>query len=281
MRPLALRRPLLAAALVVMTSAASAMLVTIDRFPSSPRDLDDQTLTGIFQGNALLPARFQINSAAFVFSFSDDGSDPSARSNFSATSSPSAYVLARTSVSGPTTTNSYVRFAHTTHTQLDTLVGESAQLSLGTAAIAVGSGSTALVQNSRSTPGPTSTVLDQSTGTPGGVVNDYFTETSSEFIDAVDDYTGSFDIADSLTDPALLAELLANRSLGFSLSVMGDLELTSARLILDVSEVPVGPGSVPEPAMLALTGLAAGALAVTRRRDAPLARGHLVVSAPA
>jgi hypothetical protein len=56
--------------------------------------------------------------------------------------------------------------------------------------------------------------------------------------------------------------------IGFDLSVLGSLRLTSSQLTLDITELaPPNSGDVPEPSTLWLLGGAFGALVYSRRRN--------------
>lgn len=264
-------RSLVAVVLALAVTSASATLITIQGFyGGSPGNgttvyINDQTLPGIFllNGNPLTPTNFAINSATFKFSFRDDPyppADPFTVVSSTMTTGPSDYHQ----VPG---TNNFVRYAHTKETTLTTFEGESATLVFGATGVTVGIGSTQLFQISTSTPGPTTTVLDLFDDT-----NNFYTETSSDSTAALDDYSGTFDIAGSITDAGLLAELLANRSLTISLAVLGDLDLVGSRLELDVSEVTIGPNQIPEPGSISLAGIALAGAFLARRRACGVAK---------
>jgi len=80
----------------------------------------------------------------------------------------------------------------------------------------------------------------------------------------ITDYTGEIVLGTSLFDNKdLLATLLRDRKLDFSLDVLGDLDLFGATLDIDFTPFDA---SVPEPASLPLLGIAMLGFAGTRRK---------------
>jgi hypothetical protein len=260
-----------AALLFGLASQASAGVISVDATGVSGL-LNNNTYNGSFNASLLLPQQFTINSISFKFSFADDLNDLFA-------SVPGAVIPSN---SGPIYDSSTKTFTTTvTNTTPITKTGEKESVLLSFGNVTFNG------QTSAGTP-VTNTVTTKSTTTTNTIlakngvvctqaeidhdnsckkVNNTTNTTDQNRITTTD-YTGSFDLTNSLLSyNALLAGLLNDKSLNFSLGVTGDLYLSSAKLSIDFTDTtpPAPVNNVPEPASLALFGITLAGIAGVRR----------------
>jgi MYXO-CTERM domain-containing protein len=276
------------AALAVLAQTAAAAPVVLDASMAAGTLLGGGSHAGTFDGSAVLPTVFQIDAASFSFTFRDDSDALVGGPQNYVGSTYSAYSLISSGYNGSNYYYNYLRQQHNGYAQTKTTEGESASVSLGSGALSAGSGSTATTSSAA----PASTQYtgqsyDTSSGYNGysytygcgnhstcsgynpGSWSYYYSDNYSDLTVTTIDQTGSFTVSGTVTDDALLAELMADRSLAFSLGVQGDLVLTGGWLSLDVTELPTAAAeAIPEPASgaLALAALGAAAYATRRRR---------------
>jgi hypothetical protein len=259
------------ALLIGAASQAAATVVAVNA-TGLPTYLNNTTSLGSFDAS-FLPGQYTINSIGFSFSFADD-TDTFASVAGTSSTQTSAPVYSTSDKSFLTTTTVTVPVTRTGEQ-------ESVLLSFG--------GHTFSGQTSLATSGPTRTsVTDpQVRGsdiyakngvacTADQIAHDNsckktasYTVTVTNTDTTTKDYTGNIALANSLLSyDTVLAELLNNRSLGFSLGVTGDLNLTGATLTVDYTDTTPPPAhDVPEPGTLALFGIALlGATGIRRAR---------------
>ena len=249
-----------AALLFGAASQAMATVITLDA--SLPAGyLSTGRYQGSFDGSALLPEQFIINSIGFSFNFADDATD-----DFSTVSYPSV-----TTQSGPVEVSLTGGDKSSTITKTKTTsvskMGEqeAVQLSFGSLIFSAQTLAGTPVFTSNTVPG--TAVLDRTTYMQGNKTctpspNNssckaiyHYTVTNTVTNTTTTDYTGNISLTQSLlSQSGLLAELMQTKALNFGLGVTGDLNLVSASLNLDYTDTT--PSPVPEPASLALFGIA-------------------------
>lgn len=281
------RQSALSAALTCITSGAMATPVILNASIANNTHLDAGSHAGVFDGSSLLPAHFQINSASYSLVFADDQdiltSSPASITGATATGYSNA--LTSSYYNGLYTSYYYRAIRDLTTDLLIQITGESEGVSVVLAGQVVGSGATQASTTSQTgAPQAQDQVYEGSysyggnaylyscgnrtcTGYTNYVNTDYFANDYSQTTVNTLDYSGGFTVAGNLTDVASLNQLLDLRQLQLDLLVNGDLNLVSASLNLDITEIAaVDPGAVPEPpeVMLGLAGL--GAWRFSRRR---------------
>lgn len=240
---------------------------------------------GKYQGSfdaALLPKNVVINSLSFSFLFIDDGDVIPTMRGDRVSSAASTVREASGDPRGKQAGRTFSETVTTTVTTPWTGVGEreSVTLSFGGASYA---GATQEVYSDVTTAGPTRTELPQvlylknnenkdvaclksqwEKGTANCQQVTRTVVTKFETRTITTDYTGEVVLGASLFDNKdLLASLLRNRTLDFSLDVLGDLDLFGATLDIDFTPFDT---SVPEPASLPLLGIAMLGFAGVRRK---------------
>lgn len=239
--------------------------------------------TGLFDGSALLPANFQINSASFSFLFSDDQDGFSTGTPQATGSSAGGYTQTYNSYTNGNYYYTAVR-SLTAYQQVQR-TGEQESVSVSLAGTGVGSGATAQSQSSSSSSSYVGLVYDYQSGYNGysytygcgnrstcggwqsGSWTSYYNDTTNNLTTNTSDWGGDFEVAGTVSDLSLLDSLLASRELQYELLVAGDLRLIGATLTLDVTELePLAANAVPEPGSLALALGALGGLAYRSRR---------------
>lgn len=214
--------------------------------------------TGTFKSSGL-PADYAVNSLSFTFNFIDD-TDTFSTSAPTVTSQSSTGYAKYFSFG----VNAYLN-TNTVHQTVEKNgQQESASLSFGN--YLAGSGATSL---STSTSMPVSSSSDTIRDGCDGFLcsNWYYTKTEYLTTTVTNDWQGAFSVAGTITDQALIGQILKNGQLAYSLAVSGDLKLLSSSVQLDYTARAPG-GEVPEPSSLLLAGAGLAALGYGRRRAA-------------
>lgn len=274
----------LVTAALALTQPAMATTVTLNGTIANGSLLNAGTYSDSFNGSAVLPANYKINSATFVFSFIDDQDAVTTGAAQTTSTLYGSYdYLGSSYVDGNYHATS-VRDATVNQTVQKTGSQESATISL--AGATVGTGATTKVQSSATVTSSPSRSLDDSYGHDGfnvpyvcgwltfcnywiaGSFSDYYTDTVTRTTTTTSDWTGSFAVTGAITDQATLNQFLLTDQLNFGLTIAGDLYLSSARLVLDVTEIAAA--NVPEPSSVLLMGLGLFGLVQQTRRRAKL-----------
>lgn len=246
------------------------------------------TQSGRFDASEVLNGNYKINSLSFSFNFSDDGDlikygNPVAGGR----------VPAEAGFVHNPAQNGKMDDPHNRKKELDKLyynrevtafqsvlgMGEQEGATLWLGGVAVGSGATALktkvdVRDSEVEPEqakkPEYTAGFKACDKNGNNCSwqngkwEYFTDqVTTKTTTTTNTWTGDFGIADTTTDASIIAQLLSNKYLDFSLDLTGDLFLKGAQISFDVTEIEA---EVPEPSSALLMLAALGGLGYSMRR---------------
>lgn len=256
-------------------SQASADVISLDA-TVSPAYLNNTSYMGSFDGSAVLPASFTINSFGFSFLFADDSD------NFTSTTGA---VSSSSSIGAAVVVGARTETVTTTITNKSTVTRTGGQegvtLSFGSVLFSgqTAPSSTSSTNKIAGTPVVTSVTYTRGNGSTcsksdwqnnvmGCKQTTYYSVTNTEITTNETDYTGQIALSNSLLGyGSLLTELLTTKQLGFGINVTGDLNFVSAKLDIDYTKVMPAGNEVPEPGSLALFGIALlGAAGVRRAR---------------
>lgn len=240
-------------ATVLFSSAAGAMPVTLNGSIANGTLLNAGTYTSSFDGTSVLPTDYTINSASFSFSFLDNDDGLSYGNK----------VTGNTNWSIKHYQNHYFWKAITTSYSV-AAKGQKESVGLTLGGVNYGSQQTA-----SSTTTQTKVVQGSTDYYGEGCHNGYgcgyiFGTEYASTTTTTQDWTGAIAFAGVITNESIIDQILQNDLLSFSFNVGGNLFLTNAQLVLDITETPAG--EVPEPStiFLALAGVAG--LAFSRRK---------------
>lgn len=265
-----------AIAALLFGSATHAMATAITLSATGlPSSLNNNVYQGSFNGSAVLPGQFTVNSLSFAFNFSDDSLDPFTSvtglpvSTSSDTSTTETLPTGDKNVTKTTTVTNYV-----------TRTGEKETVALSFGAV---SGSTVAgvpVVVTTTVTGPTvegaktyaknngdACTAEQAAASSACKTTRNFTVTQTVTNTTTTDYTGNIALGGSLLAyNNLVAEFLQNKALNFNLTATGDLNFVSGAMNVDYTDTTVAPSNaVPEPGSLALFAIALFGVAGVRR----------------
>jgi hypothetical protein len=246
-------------AVAAMAPSAWATPITVHAFPEGSR-LSDTTISNYFDlSRVALPSGAVLRSASFAFAFADDDADSYTETSTKTSEATSAYVLSSTVVNANGDTVSHYTREHGLYfDDRRDYQQESARVNIGGFEL---SGATSATQT---TTYRTDHFLNAVEIRPApGVIDWYDTDLVTYRTILTTDWSGSFSVAGTITNPDTLVGLLSRASLPFSLAVSGDLRVTAATLTLNIAEP--GDEPLPEPSS-ALLALAGGAALMLRRR---------------